>query len=386
MHVQAEAPGQAAQRLDCVVGRQAELRAVVRGLDRLVGVGLDARRDAHEAALGPDRTCALELVERVEHDQGAGLGRAAQQLVLLVVAVDHESFSGDAGAPRELELAHRRDVRTEALVGEQLQHRDRREGLRPVDDERAGCRRGVRPRLRVQRHLVVDRRPASRTRGRAPTRARRRARARRRRRRRRPGAVRARGCRSVAAREVHRYTAGSERASYLSQGVTRRPPRQPPPASRSRGFFVSRGRDGRVRRPCNRAEVAVGLGGRAVLPRRRPRAARAARASLLHARDAAVPVRQPAHGARPQLHAGRRRHALQATQRLHRAAADGLRLVRPARRERRDQGRRSPARDHRAQHRGDPCTRCAAWAGRSTGSARCPRTSRPSTAGRSGCS
>ena len=37
-----------------------------------------------------------------------------------------------------------------------------------------------------------------------------------------------------------------------------------------------------------------------------------------------------------------------------RAAADGLRLVRPARRERRDQGRRPPARDHRAQHGGDP--------------------------------
>ena len=40
--------------------------------------------------------------------------------------------------------------------------------------------------------------------------------------------------------------------------------------------------------------------------------------------------------------------------RVHGAAADGVRLVRPARRERRDQGRRSPARDHRAEHGGDP--------------------------------
>src|SRR5215218_11470394 len=34
---------------------------------------------------------------------------------------------------------------------------------------------------------------------------------------------------------------GREPASYLSQGVTRRPPRQSPAASRPRGFFVSRG-------------------------------------------------------------------------------------------------------------------------------------------------
>ena len=75
--------------------------------------------------------------------------------------------------------------------------------------------------------------------------------------------------------------------------------------------------------------------------------------SLLHARNAAVPVGHAAHGARPQLHARRRRHAFPPPQRLHRPAADGLRLVRIAGRERRDQGRRQPARDHRAQHRID---------------------------------
>ena len=110
----------------------------------------------------------------------------------------------------------------------------------------------------------------------------------------------------------------------------------------------------RVRRKDNRAEVAVAVGGRARLPRREPRAGRRARGALLHARDAAVPVRQPAHGARPELHDGRRRHALQAPPRVQGVAADGLRLVRPAGRERSDQGRRSPARDHRAQHGGDP--------------------------------
>ena len=77
------------------------------------------------------------------------------------------------------------------------------------------------------------------------------------------------------------------------------------------------------------------------------------RGALLHARDAAVPVRAAAHGARPQLHDGRRRHALPPAHRPRGAAPDGLRLVRPARRERRDPRRRSPARDHRAEHRHD---------------------------------
>ncbi len=100
--------------------------------------------------------------------------------------------------------------------------------------------------------------------------------------------------------------------------------------------------------------MAGGLGDRAGLPRREPRAGRRARRALLHARDAAVSVGQPAHGARPQLHARRRCHALPAPPRLHRAAPDGLRLVRAARGERGDQGRRASARDHRAQHGGDP--------------------------------
>ena len=108
--------------------------------------------------------------------------------------------------------------------------------------------------------------------------------------------------------------------------------------------------------------------------------------ALLHARDAPVPVGQPAHGARPQLHARRRRHALPAPERAGGAASDGVRLVRAARRERGDPRGRQPARDHRAEHRLDHATRCAAWAGRSTGIARSPPTSRRTTTGRSGCS
>ena len=78
------------------------------------------------------------------------------------------------------------------------------------------------------------------------------------------------------------------------------------------------------------------------------------RQEVLRGRDAPVPLRQPAHGAHARLHDRRRRHALPPPQRLPGAAADGLRRVRPAGRERRDQGGRPPAPDHRAQHRQHP--------------------------------
>ena len=75
------------------------------------------------------------------------------------------------------------------------------------------------------------------------------------------------------------------------------------------------------------------------------------RAPLVSAGDAPVPVGVAPHGARPQLHDGRRPDALAPTERLARAAPDGFRLVRPARRERRAPRRRASAREHRALHR-----------------------------------
>ena len=97
--------------------------------------------------------------------------------------------------------------------------------------------------------------------------------------------------------------------------------------------------------------MAAGLGGRAGLLRRRSSAGRRAGRQVLPARNAALPLGRPAHGARPQLHAGRRRHALPAPPRQARAAPDGLGLARPARRERCHQRGRPPARDRRTQHR-----------------------------------
>ena len=50
-------------------GRQAELRAVVAGADRLVGVRVDAERDAHEHARDTRRRREPGLVGRVEDDR-----------------------------------------------------------------------------------------------------------------------------------------------------------------------------------------------------------------------------------------------------------------------------------------------------------------------------
>ena len=92
------------------------------------------------------------------------------------------------------------------------------------------------------------------------------------------------------------------------------------------------------------------------LPRAEPRPRRGGgRAPLVPAGDAPVPVGVAAHGARPQLHDGRRPDAPAPAERLARAAPDGLRLVRPARRERRASSEGGhPARDHRALHRRHP--------------------------------
>ena len=86
----------------------------------------------------------------------------------------------------------------------------------------------------------------------------------------------------------------------------------------------------------------------------------------LRRRDAALPLGRAAHGARAQLH-DRRRHLPPAPPaRLRGAAADGLRRVRPARRERRHPEASTPRRRPSATSRRS-ASRCGAWAGRSTG-------------------
>ena len=76
-----------------------------------------------------------------------------------------------------------------------------------------------------------------------------------------------------------------------------------------------------------------------------------------------------------QLHARRRRLARPPPQRLRGAAADGLRRVRPAGRERRDPRGRPPARRSPSATSPRSARRSAGWAGRSTGRARSRPTS-----------
>ena len=105
------------------------------------------------------------------------------------------------------------------------------------------------------------------------------------------------------------------------------------------------------------------------------------RQEVLRARDAPVPVGRPPHGPHARLHDRRRGHALPAPQRLPGAAPDGLRRVRAAGRERRHQGRRAPAPDHRAQHRHASATQMHRIGWGSTGRARSPPTIPATTAG-----
>ena len=107
-------------------------------------------------------------------------------------------------------------------------------------------------------------------------------------------------------------------------------------------------RDGRrLRRPGDRSQVAGALARVGHLRGRQRRPAPA----LLHAVHVPVPERGGAHGPRAQLHLRRPDRPPPHDERLRRAVAHGLRLVRPAGRERRHQDRRAPPAVHRRPHR-----------------------------------
>ncbi len=76
-------------------------------------------------------------------------------------------------------------------------------------------------------------------------------------------------------------------------------------------------------------------------------------ADLLRPRDVPVSVGAHPHGARAQLHHGRRGRALQTRARLHRAASDGLGRLRHAGGERRHGAQGASGRVDAPEHRGD---------------------------------
>ena len=67
-----------------------------------------------------------------------------------------ETVAGDAGRLGEAELAERRDVGPEALLGEDAEHLDVRERLGAVGDQRVRRRGPVGARPGADRRLVVD--------------------------------------------------------------------------------------------------------------------------------------------------------------------------------------------------------------------------------------
>ena len=146
----------ALRRTPSAVEVDAELRVVVRGLDRLVRPRLDPRGEPDEHAAGAGASGAPDLLAGIEHDERARRRGGLELLVRLVVPVEEELLAAQTGAQRELELAAGRDVGTEAFRVQQPQDRYVREGLDAEGDERFGVDRAERPRLRDDRLAAVD--------------------------------------------------------------------------------------------------------------------------------------------------------------------------------------------------------------------------------------
>ena len=79
-------------------GGQPELRPVVRGLDRRMRVGLDARCRADKDTLHAGGGRELDLVRRVDHYEPRARPRGCLELlVALVVAVDDQPVARNTG-------------------------------------------------------------------------------------------------------------------------------------------------------------------------------------------------------------------------------------------------------------------------------------------------
>ena len=142
---------------------EAELRVDLAGADELVGVGLDARRDAQQhrrpsrPPRGHERLEAVELVVAVDDDAAdARRRRRAAQLVLgLVVAVQDEPVGGHPGGEGDVELAAGGHVEVQPLLVGEAGHRPAEERLRGVGGA-VGERVDGLPAPGPQVRLVVD--------------------------------------------------------------------------------------------------------------------------------------------------------------------------------------------------------------------------------------
>ena len=135
-------PGMGERLLDrrprlAVLDREAELRVELPGRDVVVGVRLDAGRDAQlglDAA--PFRHHAaqqLELVGPVDDDRAARFRREGELFGGLVVAEEVDPVGGKPGAKGEVELARRHDVEAETLLRHHPEEGRAGEGLGRVE-------------------------------------------------------------------------------------------------------------------------------------------------------------------------------------------------------------------------------------------------------------
>ena len=123
-----------------LIDRQAELVLRLAGGDLLVRAGIYVRIDAQGRRgghppgardLGKDDAFFLQLeVELAD----SGIERLMQFLARLADAGEHHVMRRDAGGQRARQLAARDDVGTEALIGEQAEHREVRVGLHREGD------------------------------------------------------------------------------------------------------------------------------------------------------------------------------------------------------------------------------------------------------------
>ena len=134
-------PGSRRSASSASSGVSPNLEPMMAGADLLVGVGLDSGRDPDQGVAHAGGSRAVDLLERVEHDECAGGCRRGELLVGLVVAVDDHALARDPGRLGEPELAERGDVGADPLLEEDPHHGDVRERLRAVDDD--CCGRGL---------------------------------------------------------------------------------------------------------------------------------------------------------------------------------------------------------------------------------------------------
>ena len=182
-----------------VVGREAELRAVVAGADRLVRVGLDPGRDADQRARDAGGAGAVDLLERVDHDERAGRRGRGELLVATCCCRGRRARRRRSRPPARsgARRASRRRRRSPPRRGAASAPRSGTPSSRRRRRVRRGFAVGAGP--GAQRRLVVDDERAA-VRGRARTRRCRRARAPRR-------------CRSVGKSRAHGDSACGRRRS-----------------------------------------------------------------------------------------------------------------------------------------------------------------------------